>query len=264
MVSSYLCCLRNWSRVCLRVWFHNILGKLRTYCYLRDSSPLPSLPGSMFLLGCPQRAQTNEMLFLNSMKTLTNAEHHMQGRLISSVQSHPCLGQDTYHHLILWRFGETCSKPPTNAFSAGLRKTYWTEAQIIIITTTTTTTTIIIGHWSLHGGCTSKSIAPWVLKEPAHHNSNTAEAGRFLPGLEVGLAKVTTARATGLHQGRRVAVQMGWRGGQGQVSLLWWHELDQFSCNMLFHPQIPKCWAHVKKTECGERSEQTFHWKPLV
>lgn len=62
----------------------------------------------------------------------------------------------------------------------------------------------------LHAGC------PRVLKEPAHHNPKTAEAGRFLPGL----AKVTTARAKGLHQGRRVTVQMEWRGGKGQVSLL--------------------------------------------
>lgn len=39
---------------------------------------------------------------------------------------------------------------------------------------------------------------------------NTAETGRFLPGLKAGLAKVTTGRAKGLHQGRRVTVQMGW------------------------------------------------------
>lgn len=64
------------------------------------------------------------------------------------------------------------------------------------------------------------------------HGSWRNQPTRFLPGLEAGLAKVTTARTTGLHQGRRVAVQ--WGGEEGRVRFLSFDdmELDQFSCNM--------------------------------
>lgn len=87
---------------------------------------------------------------------------------------------------------------------------------------------------------------------------------RLLPGLKDGLAKVTMARAKGLHQGRRVTVQMGRGRGKVQVSLLRWHWVRSVQLQHVISSSNTKMPStREKKLNVGKEVSRHFtksHW----